>query len=317
MGKSYTRLATDIIAADNRAKYDNAVKRLLVHKSILAYILKACVEDYRDLTLAQIADCIEGAPEISRTPVHRDEPDADEIAGMNVEDPSIREGVRLFDIRFTAVVPKDGAQVEVFINIEVQLDPQKSYPLEKRVVYYLCRMISAQYGPVFRHSEFGKIKKVYSIWIVPNPPRKRRNSIHRLSMTADDIYGDYCGDAEDSDLMSGYILSLSGDEQEAEHQTLRLLDVLLSSTKPPAEKHRILESDFDIPYTEQIRSEVEHMCNLSQGIYNDGRAEGRQEELLRNLRSLMRELGLSAQRAMDVLRVPAEDRETFERLLAR
>ena len=38
-----------------------------------------------------------------------------------------------------------------------------------------------------------------------------------------------------------------------------------------------LEDSFDIAMTEEVKQEVDEMCNLSQGVREDGRAEGRAE----------------------------------------
>ena len=43
-------------------------------------------------------------------------------------------------------------------------------------------MISEQYGSVFAKSEYSKIKKVVSIWICPNPPEYRKNTITSYQM---------------------------------------------------------------------------------------------------------------------------------------
>lgn len=41
-------LAQDINAAGDKASYDAACKRLLANKVILAWIMKSCLEEYRD-----------------------------------------------------------------------------------------------------------------------------------------------------------------------------------------------------------------------------------------------------------------------------
>ena len=68
-----------------RRKYDEACKRLLAHKEILAQILKACVEEYQDCSVYDIADkYIEGTPRISSEDIYSDEKYAD-IVGLNTE----------------------------------------------------------------------------------------------------------------------------------------------------------------------------------------------------------------------------------------
>ncbi len=55
--------------------------------------------------------------------------------------------------------------VNVIINIEIQNDDTPGYPIPKRSIYYGSRLISAQRGSVFKDHEYGKLKKVVSIWI--------------------------------------------------------------------------------------------------------------------------------------------------------
>ena len=64
-------ISHNISAADVNAAYDNACKRLLANKEILARILKECVEEYKDCDVKDIAEkYIEGEPSISGNAVH-------------------------------------------------------------------------------------------------------------------------------------------------------------------------------------------------------------------------------------------------------
>ena len=45
-----TILARNIEAAEGKAAYDHAVKRLLANKMILAWIMKSCIEEYRNIS---------------------------------------------------------------------------------------------------------------------------------------------------------------------------------------------------------------------------------------------------------------------------
>ena len=49
---------------------------------------------------------------------------------------------------------------------------------------------------------------------------------------------------------------------------------------------------------------------LAEG-HAEGRVEGRVEELLENIRAVMNNLNLTAEKAMDILNVPQEDREIY------
>ncbi len=48
-------LAKNISSAGENAAYDAACKRLLANKIILAWIMKSCVEEYRDCSIQDIA----------------------------------------------------------------------------------------------------------------------------------------------------------------------------------------------------------------------------------------------------------------------
>lgn len=65
--KKESTLAKMISTAGERAAYDNACKKLLSNKEILAWILKSCLSEYRDYSVAEIAGkYIEGETQISQ-----------------------------------------------------------------------------------------------------------------------------------------------------------------------------------------------------------------------------------------------------------
>ena len=170
-------LAKNITAAGEKAAYDAACKRLLANKVILAWIMKSCLEEYKAHSINEIAEkYIEGIPQIAETAVNPDEDGyggSEQIWGAKNEDSTIQEGTITYDIRFLAIVPGTGETIRLIINIEAQNDFYPGYPIIKRALYYCSRMISSQYGSEFTETHYEKIRKVYSIWICPNPPKKR------------------------------------------------------------------------------------------------------------------------------------------------
>ena len=115
------------------------------------------------------------------------------------------------------------------------------------------------------------------------------------------------------------ILCLGGPDGENYDGVLKLLDVLLSSEAGIAEKRQVLQDDFDISMTETLESEVQAMCNLSQGVEEKGRikgrAEGRAEGLLASIRNLMESMGWTIDQAMAALKIPEEDRPKYAKML--
>ena len=154
-----TTVGRSIDTADLGAQYDAACKRVLSEKTILARIMKECVEEFKDIDVADIENkYIEGTPEIGETPVLPDEP-ALRVKGSATEDATIREGMINCDIRFRAIAPKEGGCIELIINIEEQNDYYPGYPLLKRGIYYCRRMISARYGVDFPPEQYKSVKK--------------------------------------------------------------------------------------------------------------------------------------------------------------
>lgn len=312
-------LAKSITAAGNKAAYDAACKRLLANKIILAWIMKSCLEEYRDFEVDEIAEkYIEGEPQIARAAVHPDEeaePDGEQIKGAKTEDSTMKEGTVTYDIRFYAVAPLSGEMVSLILNVESQYDFYPGYPIIKRGIYYCSRMISAQYGVEFTDAHYERIKKVYSIWICSSPPKYRENTITRYAVQEEQLVGNITEKKENYDLLTAIMICLGHSGDDKYTGILKLLDVLLSSEKEPEEKKEILSKDFDIRMTKELESEVLEMCNLSQGIEEKGIAIGQEKQLLQSLQNLMDTLKLTAEQAMAALKVPeTEWRSYAERL---
>ena len=258
---------------------------------------------------------IEGTPQVGEVAVIPGETNATKIRGISNEDTIPGEGRITYDIRFMAVVPATDDMIQLIINVEAQGKLNTGYPMTKRAIYHCSRMISAQYGTEFIHSEYQKIKKVYSIFVCMAPPQKRQNSITRYRLTEENLIGNVKEPVQNYDLLSVVILCLGGPDNENYDGVLKLLGVLLSPEAGIAEKRQILQGDFGIPMTETLESEVREMCNLSQGVRELGRAEGHAEGLLASIRNLMANTGWSLEKAMEILGVPETDRTKYADLL--
>ena len=71
---SPTAIAQALHTTEGNSAYDEACKRLLSQKIILAWIMKSCLEEYRNLDVTEIAEkYIEGTPSISKEPVFPDD----------------------------------------------------------------------------------------------------------------------------------------------------------------------------------------------------------------------------------------------------
>ena len=288
-----TSLSKAVRIAENKAAYDAACKRILAEKRILAWIMKECVEEFRDCSLEDIETrYIEGTPQVGEVALLPDEPDlcssaassgiSPLIHGENAEDTSLREGTVTYDIRFRAIAPKDGAHIALLINAEGQKDYTPGYPLPKRGIYYCSRMISSQYGTEFTQAHYEKLKKVYSIWICLDPPRYRQNTITRYRLQEENLAGCVREPKENYDLMALVMVCL-GKKEEGENRLLQMLDVLFSRKQGQKEKRKILESEFDLPMTQELDEEVSKMCNFSDVVEREGMERGLEKGMKKGL----------------------------------
>lgn len=287
------------------------MKNILAEKKILAWILKSCVEEFADIELDEIADkYIEGEPQIAEVPVLPDETNDPKVQGIGVEDVTVTEGTVKYDIRFQATLPNSDELISLIINVEAQNDYYPGYPLVKRGVFYCGRMISSQYGTVFTKSHYEKIKKVYSIWICSNPPVSRENTITVYSMNEKNYVGEVKEEKAYYDLLTTVMICL-GKPEENRDSVLTLLDVLLSSDIEPQKKKDILEQEFDIPMTEALERKVDDMCNLSKGVEE----KGFEKAELQNIKSIMQNLKLTAEQAMEALNIAMDKRAKYNAML--
>lgn len=308
-----TTISKSIRSADDRANYDAACKRLLSEKIILAWIVKSCLEEFRDYDVKDIASrYIEGEPQVSEVPVAPDETNAATVIhGIGTEDTTQTEGTVTYDIRFLASAPSSTEKIHMIVNLEAQNDFYPGYPLIKRGIYYCSRMISAQYGTEFVAAQYGNIRKVASIWVCMNPPKSRENTITSYSLTEKNLIGTVQEPVENYDLITAVMICLGKTGGDSGSDVLKLLDVLLSAETSAEEKQRILQDDFDIPMTQSLGRTVDVMCNLSKGVWEKGMEAGAAQTMLNSIKNLMKNTGWPVEQVMSMLGVPDADRPKY------
>ena len=276
-----TELKNAVLATDRDAQYDNSAKRLIAHKIILARILIKTVEKFKGMDPLEVAALIEGIPYISTVPVEPGLTNAvhfqngKRIVGFNTENQELNEGLVRFDIVFY-VRMKDGLS-QIIINVEAQKDEPSDYKILNRAVFYVSRLISAQKEKDFENSSYDDIKCVYSIWICMN---MEENTMSHIHLTKEDMIGSYEWKGN-LDLLNIIMIGLAKElpEHDETYELHRLLGALLSRELTVDEKLDIIGNEYDIPLEENFRKDMSTMCNLSQGVKEEGIAIGRREGL--------------------------------------
>lgn len=274
-----TELKSAVMATDRDAQYDNSAKRLIAHKIILARILVKTVEEFKGMDPLEVAALIEGLPYISAVPVEPGLTNAvhfqngQRLVGFNTENQELNEGLVRFDIVFY-VRMKDGLS-QIIINVEAQKDEPGEYEILNRAVFYVSRLISSQKERDFENSSYDDIKCVYSIWICMN---MEENTMSHIHLTKEDLIGSYEWKGN-LDLLNIIMIGLAKElpEHDETYELHRLLGALLSRELTIDEKLDIIGNEYDIPLEENFRKDMSTMCNLSQGVKEEGIAIGRAE----------------------------------------
>lgn len=274
-----TELKSAVMATDRDSQYDNSAKRLIAHKIILARILVKTVEEFKGMDPLEVAVLIEGLPYISAVPVEPGLTNAvhfqngQRLVGFNTENQELNEGLVRFDIVFY-VRMKDGLS-QIIINVEAQKDEPGEYEILNRAVFYVSRLISSQKERDFENSSYDDIKCVYSIWICMN---MEENTMSHIHLTKEDLIGSYEWKGN-LDLLNIIMIGLAKElpEHDETYELHRLLGALLSRELTVDEKLDIIGKEYDIPLEENFRKDMSTMCNLSQGVKEEGITIGRAE----------------------------------------
>ena len=264
----------------NNPQYDLAAKNVLSERSVAAYILKGTVPEFKNVSINDIAEkCIEGDIQVSKVPVNPGKTNAvkkpKKIKGLRNEAGDVTEGWITFDIIFHAITPDSGERIRLIINIEAQKtfsEATLKYILMKRALFYGSRLISSQKETEFSGSDYSEVKKVYTIWICMESPTDR-SIINHYHMTEHHLVGKYKEPPENYDLLNIVMVYLA--PGPVRNRMLSMLQVIFQETdKTAEEKSEILRKKFDIEVTAEMEEELRTMCNLSEGIYERGMAQG-------------------------------------------
>lgn len=264
-----TEVVNAVNAARDKAQYDARVKRILAQKSILANILVKTVDEFKGMKPEDVVTYIEGEPKVGIVPVEpgltnveKADATAQRIVGLNTENAEINEGLVRFDIIFY-VRMKNGLS-QIIVNVEAQKDEPTEYKILNRAIFYVSRLVSSQKERDFVNTNYDDIKQVFSIWICMN---MEYNSLSHIHFTKDEMLSPYEWKGN-IDLLNIVLVGITNDipDHDEDYEMHRLIGALLSSNLKEQEKLNIIEQEYNIPISRELREDVSVMCNLSTGI---------------------------------------------------
>ena len=212
---------------------------------------------------------IEGEPKVGIVPVEpglsnieKTDATGQRIVGLNTENAEINEGLVRFDIIFY-VRMKNGLS-QIIVNVEAQKDEPTEYKILNRAIFYVSRLVSSQKERDFVNTNYDDIKQVFSIWICMNMDY---NSLSHIHLAKDEMLSPYDWKGN-MDLLNIVLVGITNDipEHDENYEMHRLIGALLSTELREQEKLDIIEHEYNIPISIELREDVRIMCNLSTGI---------------------------------------------------
>ncbi len=295
-----TNISRTITTALDNIKYDDHVKKALSNKYIIAHILKSVAEEFQSYSVQQIAEeFVDKDIYVHRIPLYpgqtnsehlREQLSGDSILGDNVENKIPGEGVVTFDIRFKVSIPGNGkSTIKLFVNIEAQKEYYQKYELVTRAIVYAARMLSSQLDSEFKEPYYNGLKKVYSIWICMDVPKKYGNSITLYKIKKEDIAG-YIPDRKFSyDKLAIAMIYLNENVVSNKKDICYMLNVLLSQKIAVSTKKQIFINEFGIQMNDDLGKELELMCNFGEVIEARAMRDGMRKGVRKGVRKGIRQ----------------------------
>ena len=184
---------------------------------------------------------------------------------------------------------------DVSINIEVQKAFYPGYDIDNRGFYYVARVISAEKGSgVFTSANYNGLQKVYSIWLMLNPPKKYAGmlDIQHLIKKRYDSTGSLVEVLEDDPVKSKLcfvkVYLPQGDSDRDDADPMNILGVTFRNPQAAENKKTFLEKN-GILVNEQLNEVLTKMRTYEDVLRNMGRKEERpivMKEVAQNMLSL-------------------------------
>ncbi len=119
-------------------------------------------------------------------------------------------------------------------------------------------------------------------------------------------------DKTNYDLMQIVMVYIGKDPTLIEDELLKLLHLVFRAKLTAAEKKDRLKTDYGIEMDNEALREVNVMCNLGERLVE----ETREEMTLTHLKNIMETMGISLEKAMDILKVPVNSRSMYASMIS-
>lgn len=328
MGEKKTEVAKIVASLALNPKEvskDKQSKIALRNPAIAAYIAKQVIPELKDNKIHDIVKkYFVGEPFVKLCEIPEDAP---QIMGVGTENRDINQTDSNFDVCAVLVLnpdePDEDKKKFVILNIEPQNKFYTPYPLSARQMLYVSRLISSQLPTAPANYAYAHLSKVYSVWILFDPPQYAENSINIVKSEQKCTDGNYTDEKKAFDLYEIWqvMLGNEGENEGPNKELLDFLDVLFSKTLSLKERLGFMEKKgirLNKIEKKAVKIMTEEMLKYQPVTYQkgykegniEGKAEGRAEQLRENIiafskinspEQMAKVLNIPLQQVLDIL----------------
>ena len=200
-------------------------------------------------------------------------------------------------VRFDVFATDDSGKL---YNIEVQRADAGAVPTRAR---YNSSMLD--YHKLKKKAKYNELPETFVIFITEHDVLKGGEQIYHVERVVRETNKPF-GDGT-------HIIYVNGSYKDDSDSELGNLIHDFFCANPADMKHRQLAKR--VSFLKDNKGEVKKMCKLMEELQNEARDEGKNENLLDNIRSLMETMNLTAQQAMNALKVPVDKQEEYLALI--
>jgi len=287
--------------------HDERMKQLLMVREILAYVASQVVDDFRGMGWKEVLPYLE-------------DPSTGGI-GRGDRESTDPTGTVRYDVLVRLRSPrKPGGRIAVILNIEGQNGAYPAGRLRKRMLYYPCRLISAQKGDVFQGDAYGDLAQVVSVWLILKPAERDQGrtvewTLESRQLTDMDEGGTaWKGRLEGLKVVSVCVPDLEHVQSE---DMAGLLGVYLSGELCGREKCERLEAGWHVALPAVAQEVVAMFEGAGRDLWDKAEKAGRLETLAKNVVTLSRKLQVSPEKALELLDIQVSDQQEVLALIAK
>ena len=144
------------------------------HKIMLGQHYKAIVGN-QEMLARMIHEFVKEARHLSVKEIMKIIKDEQRFRCLNNENMIPSYGTVKFDMFCCIDLPQlNGTNKRIYLNVEIQNNIHPGYSLVTRGIASVLRILTTQWGREYDDKNYDGMKKVYSLWIMPQATKKKR-----------------------------------------------------------------------------------------------------------------------------------------------